>query len=108
MSQQKYTEEFKQEAVRLTCQPGKSVRIVAAELGVSRASLDHWRKIHQARARQPRRGTDRANGRTSAVSDGQIVVDAEEYRQLKRELELARQERDILKKAVAYFAQPPK
>lgn len=99
MSQPKYTEEFKQEAIRLTYQPGKSVRIVAADLGVSRASLDHWRKIHQARAKQPRRGSGNATGSTASAAAGvgepQIVVGAEEYRQLKRELELTRQERDI-------------
>lgn len=108
MSQHKYTEEFKQDAVRLTYQPGKNVRIVAAELGVSRASLDHWRKIHQAGVKQSRRGAGSARSNASVAGGGQILVDAEEYRQLKRELDLARQERDILKKTVAYFAQPPK
>jgi transposase len=106
MSQQKYSEEFKDEAVRLSEQSGKSVRIVAEELGVSRAALQQWRQLR----RSPRR---KCGGGGHVSSDEQserpqITVDAEEYRQIKRELELARQERDILKKAIGYFAQPPK
>lgn len=106
MGQAKYSEEFKDEAVRLSNQSGKSVRIVAEELGVSRAALVQWRKQRQA---PRRRQSVNAHLKDTQQNDRpQISVDAEEYRQIKRELELARQERDILKKAIAYFAQPPK
>ena len=106
MGQAKYSEEFKDEAVRLSNQSGKSVRIVAEELGVSRAALVQWRKQRQA---PRRRHSSHTHLKETQQSDRpQISVDAEEYRQMKRELELARQERDILKKAIAYFAQPPK
>jgi transposase len=106
MSQQKYSEEFKDEAVRLSEQSGKSVRIVAEELGVSRAALQQWRQLRRSPRR--RRGSG-AQGTTDQQKERpQITVDAEEYRQMKRELELTRQERDILKKAIGYFAQPPR
>jgi transposase len=106
MGQQKYSEEFKDEAVRLSQQAGKSVRIVAEELGVSRAALQQWRQ--RRGSAQGRRSTGTRGNDVQQNERPQLSVDAEEYRQMKRELELVRQERDILKKAIAYFAQPPK
>jgi len=96
MNQRKYSEEFKQEAVRLSHQPGRSIRIVCVELGISRSTLHHWRQ--QRLHRQSTGGRHRARtAETGPASDQQVLVDAEEFRQMKRELELARQERDMLK-----------
>jgi transposase len=84
--------EFKREAVRLTLEPGRKVGEVAASLGIDRNTLQRWKsemKAHGAKAFP-------GNGRPKAPD--------EEVFQLRKELARAQQERDILKKALAYFA----
>ena len=89
MSRQ-YTDEFREESVRLALDNSSSVAQVARDLGVSVWTLRGWvRKYREkSRAGEPRRAE---------------TVE-EENRRLKRELCILRQERDILKKAAAYFA----
>ena len=88
MSTKKYTEEFKVEAVNQVLVRGHRVAEVAQRLGVSQHSLYQWIK-HR---RQP------AADRQAQVSQ------TEEARRLKAELKRVTEERDILKKAAAYFA----
>ena len=88
MSAQRYTEEFKVEAVNQVLDRGHSVAEVAQLLGVSQHSLYQWIK----QRRQP-----------VAEPQGQ-VSQSEEVRRLKAELKRVTEERDILKKAAAYFA----
>jgi len=85
----KFTEEYKREAVRFLEETGRPLRAVAEELEISETSLWRWRKKY---------GTG-ANERLSPS-------EAEELRRLRREVEILRQERDFLKKATAYFANP--
>ena len=89
-----YTAEFKREAVRLSEQAGVSVVQVAQELGVSDYSLYKWRK--QARS----------SGELAFPGNGKVALTAEQQEnvRLKRELERVTQERDVLKKAVKFFA----
>jgi transposase len=84
-----YPPEFRAEAVRLLRTSGKTPREVAEDLGISRQSLVNW-------ARQ----ADRDSGRGD---DGLTSAEREELRRLRRELRVVREERDILKKAVAFF-----
>ena len=89
-----YTAEFKQEAVRLAQQPDKTIGQVADELGIGRSTLTAW-------LRQQRQRGERAfpgHGRPA------LTPEEEEIRRLRRELEITKQERDILKKATAFFA----
>jgi transposase len=86
-----YTKEFKENAVRLSMSAGKTVAGVARELGVSLNTLNVWRREFRRTAPPP------ANESLE-----------EENRRLRRELERTREEAEILKKAIAYFAQPPK
>jgi transposase len=86
-----YSEDFKREAVRLVTDEGHSRKQVARDLGVSAGSLRDW--IHRY-----------APGE-AVVSDK--LPEAEQIRQLKRELHRLQQERDILKKAVGIFSQVP-
>ena len=88
MSRQ-YTDEFREESVRLALDNRSSIAQVARDLGVSVWTLRGWvRKYREkSRAGEPRRAE---------------TVE-EENRRLKRELCILRQERDILKKAAAYF-----
>ena len=88
----KYTEEFKLEAVRMVTEQGLSVSQVAADLGVDRSLISSWKK----KVDEEGAAVFRGNGRRRP--------EEEELRRLRRELSVAQQERDILKKALAYFA----
>ena len=88
MSSKRYTEEFKVEAVKQITERGHAVADVASRLGVSVHSLYAWQK----QVEKP----------TSArQADGD---QAAELRRVKSELRRVTEERDILKKAAAYFA----
>jgi len=87
-----YTKEFKIEAVRLLERTGKSQTEIAEELGIASTNLWRWKKKY---------GED---GEDAFPGRGNLAPEKEELRRLKRELEIARQERDILKKAVAIFS----
>lgn len=86
-----YTYEFKLEAVRLV-ESGQSIAEAARSLGVVEQTLSHWLKAHKA-------GKLTAQGRGSKLTAEQI-----ELRQLRAELARVKMERDILGKAMAYFA----
>lgn len=88
MSSKRYTEEFKAEAVKQITDRGHSVADVAGRLGVSIHSLYAWR-----------RQQDKPTGTRQADTD-----QAAELRRVKSELRRVTEERDILKKAAAYFA----
>lgn len=88
MSNPLYTEEFKIEAVKQVADRGHSVAEVAARLGVSAHSLYQWLKRY-----------DKPTAQRQQDDDLQA-----ENRRLKAELKRVSEERDILKKATAYFA----
>jgi transposase len=85
-----YDQEFKLGAVKLVLQEGRSINSVSADLGLSKASLHNWIKAYKA-------------NQTQAFS-GKNYKEEQELRQLRRENEILRQERDILKKAVGIFS----
>jgi len=86
-----FTPEFKRDAVALVSREGKTVSEVARNLGIARSLLQRW--IEQDRD-QDRNGNPRkARG-----------VETEELRQLRKRLCDVTEERDTLKKALAYFA----
>ena len=89
-ARRKYTAEYRREAVRFLEETGRPVREVAAELKVAESVLWRWRKQYG----------------TGANAGAVTPTEAEELRRLRRENELLRQERDFLKKATAYFANP--
>ena len=86
----RFTDEFKQQAVRLVLEEGKSVTAVARELDLVASALGQWVKHAQA---------DRTQGRT-----GLTTAEREELVRLRKALRIAEEERDILKKATAFFA----
>lgn len=89
MGKGNFTEEFKRDAVRQITERGYPVAEVSQRLGVSQHSLYEWKKKFAA-----------LNGKGSD--------EAEEIKRLKRELARVTEERDILKKAAAYFARDAK
>ena len=82
-----FTPELKQEAVDLCRRSGKSECQVARELGVPQSTLNRWMR-HAA----------------SAPLGSNSLLATEELKVLRREVEQLRMERDILNKAVAFFA----
>ena len=90
-----FTPEFKRDAVRLVKQ-GKSVTEVARDLGIARSLLQYWMREQRGQSE-----------RTSSSRE-KLPSDAERIHQLEKELRDAREERDILKKALAYFADDQK
>ena len=90
MSGTRYTAEFKAEAVKQVIERGHGVVDVAKRLGISDKSLYVWLK--QARQRSP-----------SPIKD-EVLALKNEINRMKAELKRTTEERDILKKAAAYFA----
>lgn len=91
-----YTREFKIEAVQLLERSGRSQAEIADELGMSASSLSRWKKKYGA------------DGEAAFPGRGNLTPQEERIRQLERENEILRQERDILKKAVTIFSRPSK
>ena len=91
----KYEPEFKAEAVRLVRQQGRPVAEVARSLGVHQTSLHTW-------LRELSVDGSPAARRSHRNAESEVV------RRLEKELREAREERDILKKAVAFFAKQRK
>ncbi len=81
-----YSEEFKAEAVRLARESGRPMKVTARELGVAYESLRKWIRQEQI---------ERA---------GLTVSEREELSRLRRENLVLRQEKEILRKAAAFFA----
>jgi transposase len=77
-------------AVRLVLDEGKTVGAVARELDLTPSSLGNWVRHAQA---------DRTNGKT-----GRTTVEREELARLRKENRVLQEEREILKKAAAFFA----
>jgi transposase len=87
-----YPAEFRREAVRLVLQTDKTAAQVAKDLGISDKTLGNW-------VRAERQGLARAS-EPGAISESE----REELRRLRKENHELRIEREILRKAAAYFA----
>lgn len=89
--QRRFTQDFQDEAVRLAETSGRSRREIAQDLGIGLSTLRHW--------------IDRRRERQIEQPPGNRQEDvAAELKRLRRENEILRQERDILKRATAFFA----
>ena len=86
----RYTLEFKQEAVRLV-QSGQSMAAVSRSLGVVEQTLFNWVKASR-------------DGRLNGAESKPLSAEQMEISRLRAELARVKMERDILKKATAYFA----
>ncbi len=87
-----FTPEFKAETVALVRRSGKPLRQIARDLGLAETTLQRWAKQAAIDAGE---------------RDGLSTAEREELGQLRRELRLVREERDVLAKAIAFFAKGP-
>lgn len=90
-ARRKFTDEYKSRAVGLVLTQGLSVAKVAGDLGIYESSLANW--VKQAKV-------DRGSGPPGALTSDELA----ELRQLRKEVKVLREEREILKKAAAFFA----
>jgi transposase len=95
MPRKTYTREFKLQALRMMTDQGLSVAEVARRLGVRDNLLRNWKKAAKEQGQDAFPG----QGHPSPADD--------ELRRLRAEVHRLRAERDLLKKAAAYFANPP-
>jgi transposase len=95
MPRKTYTREFKLQALRMMTDQGLSVAEVARRLGVRDNLLRNWKKAAKEQGQDALPG----QGHPSPADD--------ELRRLRAEVHRLRAERDLLKKAAAYFASPP-
>lgn len=91
-SQKTYSDEFKRDAVRLLETSGKSKAEISRELGIPNGLLGRWQRRFQV------------NEETDTLELSETEKLRAELRSMKRELEITRMERDILKKTVAIFS----
>jgi transposase len=86
-----YTREFKAETVRLVVEGGRSIPEVARDLELTESALRLW--VQQAEV-------DAGRGKPGELT----TAEREELQRLRREVKTLRLEREILKKAAAFFA----
>lgn len=88
----RYTEEFKREALALAAKGDVSIVQLERDLGITPGLIYKWRE---------RYSLDETNGELKPSADREAAA---EIRRLKRELAIAREESDILKKAIEVFS----
>jgi len=86
-----FTDDFKAGAVRLVLEQGKTVAAAARDLDLTESSLRNW--VEQVR-------TDAGRGKPGALT----TAEREELSRLRKENRILQEEREILKKAAAFFA----
>lgn len=89
----KHSKEFKLEAIRMMDEQSRPIAEIARELGIKREILYRWRDDHRKKGD----GAFRGSGRPKLEEQDELV-------RLRRENAALKEERDILKKAAAYFA----
>lgn len=94
-SRRKYTSEFKRDAIQLILKGGQSCSAVERNLGIGQSILSRWIKEYQSDPKE------------SFPGNGKLIARDAELQQLRKENQMLRTERDILKKAVAIFSKTP-
>jgi transposase len=96
MSRKTYDKEFKISAVKLVLDSGRTASQIAEDLGISGNTLLNWKKKYLEDAKNAFPGK------------GKLKPEDEELRKRDREIATLKMERDILKKAIAFFARDVK
>ena len=92
MTRKRYSKQFKVDAVKLLTEQGYKVSEAARNLGIHNSSLRRWKKQFET------------NGNQAFPGKGNLNPEKEELYCLRKEVKKLRMERDILKKATAFFA----
>jgi len=92
----RYAEEFKREALAMAASKDVSIAQLERDLGITAGLIYKWRERYRV---------DESSGELKARPEREAEA---EIRRLKRELEIAKQERDILKKAIQVFSRDQK
>ena len=87
-----YSKQFKVDAVKLVTEQGYNVSEAARNLGIQHSSLRRWKKQSET------------NGNQAFPGKGHMSPEKEELHRLRKEVKQLRMEREILKKAAAFFA----
>jgi len=95
-NRKKYDKAFKEEAIRLVMEEGRKLSEIERNLDISRGTLARW-------IREQKAGPEEA-----FPGKGRLKAKDDEIRRLKNELKRTQEERDIIKKALAYFAEHQK
>jgi transposase len=96
-SRRHFDEQFKADAVRLLTESSKPLSEVARDLGVGRSQLERWRK-QLGKGKSPQ---------VAFPGNGNLSAEKKELEELRRELARVKEEREILKKAMAVFSRRP-
>ena len=92
----RYDRQFKVDAVNLVVNGGRTVEEAARELGISANSLHRWKKMLTT------------EGSEAFPGKGKLSPQEEELRRLRRELAQAKEDSEILKKALGFFSKAGK
>lgn len=95
-ARRQFTDDFKREAVALLVSSGRPLTQIAGELGIAPSMLRNWRRGQNTGPNTP------------ASASHSVLDPTAEISRLRRENNRLRMERDILKKTVAIFSEPPK
>jgi transposase len=90
-----FTDEFKSDAVRLVTEQGYSCTEVGKRLGISHTNISRWVRQHREQSENPKH-------------PGSLLEMEKEVKQLRKENKRLLMEREILKKAAAFFANESK
>lgn len=99
MRNSKYTKEFRDETVQLVFNSEKTAVQIADDLGINVKTLYNWIKVYKKEYNIKSTISESKSNKKTSQEDM-----AEELKRLRAENKLLKQERDILKKATAYFA----
>ncbi|HYX35152.1 MAG TPA: transposase [Oligoflexus sp.] len=95
-ARKQYSKEFKAEAIKLVTDQGMKASDAAKDLGISVPTLSSW----LFKAKQSRKGQNRCKGHPDELE--------RKVRELEQQVKRLTMEREILKKAMGYFAELPK
>ena len=98
MKNSKHTREFRDSAIQLVLNSNEEIKDIAQDLGVNPKTLYNW--VYNYKRDNNLQTYHRSNSNKSTTKESMD----EENRHLRKEVRLLKQERDILKKATAYFA----
>lgn len=102
MNNSKYTQEFRDSTIQLAMNSEKSVLQIGKDLDVNPKTIYNWIRVYKKVNNLPIESIGRST--VSVVNNSLKETQNDELRRLRAENKLLKQERDILKKAAAYFA----